>query len=347
MKRTFVLYPLLILLAFVAGCTSSTEVYLSPYTGSPGEVIVVMSDQNWDNAPGTMVRAGLLQDAFGIDKHEPSFDLMQAEEENFGQLLRVHRNIIIVRIVDSDANEVPRIEFKKSVWSKEQLVIEINARNYEAFEEVWSQNLPSIVAQLNKEDKARLMDKYDKQRNVHIKAKLEEKYKLSLNVPTDFDIVRESEDFIWIRREAQRFVRENGVGADHDITQNVFIYSYPYTDTAQFTTEAQLAMRDSIGKNFVPGNIVGSYIQTEKVHFKPVFVETEKFGQYALEIRGLWKLEGAPGAFMGGPFIGLTCYDERLGRLIYIEGNVFAPKFPKREYVRELEAMIYSISTVE
>ena len=347
MKR-YLIFLLITTLGFAtAGCEGGGEIYLPPYTGSPGEVVVVIDDQLWESKTGETIREYFSRDVPGLDKHEPYFSIVQRTQANFGQLLQVHRNILIVRVQDTDANEEPRLDLKKNMWANDQLVIEINTRNEDAFVKTFSEQGEALIAMINKHDKERLMDKFYQQRNVPIKTKLEEKYKLSLNVPRDFEIVKETEDFIWIRRQMQRFLRNNYGGADHDINESIFVYSYPYNDTSMFTADWQLMMRDSLLKEFVPGTVIGSYMTTERHFFEPVYANTEVMGQFAIELRGLWKLDGAPGAFMGGPFIGLAAYDEKRGRIVYVEGNVFAPKFDKREYIRELEAMIYSVIAVE
>ena len=46
---------------------------------------------------------------------------------------------------------------------------------------------------------------------------------------------------------------------------------------------------------------------------------------------------------MGGPFVSLTRIDEMNMQIITIEGFVFAPKYDKRNPLRQLEAMIYSL----
>ena len=62
-----------------------------------------------------------------------------------------------------------------------------------------------------------------------------------------------------------------------------------------------------------------------------------------MEIRGLWRMEND---FMGGPFISLTCLDEKNNTLITAEGYVFAPQFDKLLYLHEVEAMVKSIKEV-
>jgi len=330
-------------------CDGDPAQYLPSFSGSPGELIVVVDDALWDTEVGDILREGFQKPVPGLDHNEPSFSLMQYSEANFGDLLSLHRNIVQIHIEDTDANDQARHKIQKNVWANGQLVIEVYARNASDFKDFFEATSDAYVAKINEEEKSRMMSRFFNLRDVDIKKTMEEKYKLSLNVPQDFTIMKETENFIWIRRNMQKYLQGgSGVGGMyHDINENIFIYSYPYTDTAMLSAEYQLSMRDSICKMYVPGDVLGSYMATEYQNFDPVYIPIEFRENRGLELRGLWKLDGARGAFMGGPFIGLTCYDSKLNRIIYIEGNVFAPKFSKREYIRELEAMIYSVEPVE
>jgi len=53
----------------------------------------------------------------------------------------------------------------------------------------------------------------------------------------------------------------------------------------------------------------------------------------------LWNMENA---FMGGPFVHYAFVDKTGKQLICVDGYVFAPKFDKREFLRELEAIALS-----
>ena len=48
--------------------------------------------------------------------------------------------------------------------------------------------------------------------------------------------------------------------------------------------------------------------------------------------------------FMGGPYINYSMVDEKRNRVICIDGYVYCPKFDKREYLREQEALIKTIT---
>ena len=63
-------------------------------------------------------------------------------------------------------------------------------------------------------------------------------------------------------------------------------------------------------------------------------------GMYAVAYRGLWKMEND---FMGGPFVHYTLLDKDQMRIINLDAFVYAPKFNKREYLRELDAIIKGV----
>ena len=63
-------------------------------------------------------------------------------------------------------------------------------------------------------------------------------------------------------------------------------------------------------------------------------------GNYASEMRGLWKLEGD---FMGGPYVSLSELDAANQRIITAYAFVYAPSKDKRNFIRQMEAMIYSL----
>lgn len=78
--------------------------------------------------------------------------------------------------------------------------------------------------------------------------------------------------------------------------------------------------------------------------FVPKEREISMNGLYAKELRGLWFIKGD---FMGGPYVNYTFVDEKRNQVICIDGYVFAPKFDKREFLRELEAFALSAKLVE
>jgi hypothetical protein len=60
-------------------------------------------------------------------------------------------------------------------------------------------------------------------------------------------------------------------------------------------------------------------------------------------LRGLWKLENA---FMGGPFINISLLDENRNRVVTVDAFVYAPGLDKRNYVREVEAILNTFKII-
>ena len=152
-------------------------------------------------------------------------------------------------------------------------------------------------------------------------------YRIKLHVPIGFNIVKKDSDFVWIRYDTPL------------ITQNILVYTYPYDSDSTFTSKFQLGKRNLIMRKNIPGPIPGSYMTTE-MELPIDFNILKHNGNYASEMRGLWKLEND---FMGGPFISLSVLDGSRRRVVTIEGNVYAPKNNKRNYLRQCEAMVYSL----
>ena len=50
---------------------------------------------------------------------------------------------------------------------------------------------------------------------------------------------------------------------------------------------------------------------------------------------------------MGGPFVSLTQYDEQRGRIVTVDGYVYAGKKDKRNYMRQIEAIISTMKFAE
>lgn len=340
------LFILLVSIAF-SGCEKSGQRYLPPYSGKSGEVQVVMNDVYWDSEAGDIVRDILEIPAPGLANAENSFTYNQTAEKRFGSLLRSHRNLLVANIKDRDEYDTSEIKFLKDRYANGQLYIEVTARTPSAFIEIMAENRMRIIQTLNQLELERLMDRFEKQRNVKVKKHLQEKHNLAVNVPKDFEIVKDTTKgnvtFVWIRRVMEKYL-SGPSGGNHPIIQNLMIYYYPYGDTAAFTTEYQLKMRDMVAKSNVPGPIDGSYMTTERKYVQPTTYETSIDSLYALQVSGNWKLENA---FMGGPFTNVSVLDEGRNRIISMDASVYAPKFGKREYMREMEAMIHSIEIAD
>ena len=61
-------------------------------------------------------------------------------------------------------------------------------------------------------------------------------------------------------------------------------------------------------------------------------------------MRGLWRVEND---FMGGPYISLAVLDDENQRVVVAFGYVFAPSKNKRNFLSQVQAMVYSLKLNE
>ena len=72
----------------------------------------------------------------------------------------------------------------------------------------------------------------------------------------------------------------------------------------------------------------------------PVTVTFRKYhGREFAETRGYWGVEND---YMGGPFVSHSFYSPDGKSIIVLEAFVYAPRYDKRQYLRQAEAILYS-----
>ena len=156
---------------------------------------------------------------------------------------------------------------------------------------------------------------------------LKDKYDLMLNAPANMTYYRDTTDFFWASNNANTG------------RTDLIVYTFPYSDPNTFTAEYLIAKRDSVLKVNLPGAFPESHMATEtraEVTYTPITVN----GKYCGEMRGLWKMVGD---MMGGPFVSHVRLDEKNNRVVVAEGFVFAPETDKRNFIRRIEAALYTL----
>ena len=165
--------------------------------------------------------------------------------------------------------------------------------------------------------------------NSQMESEAFKRFGIQILIPFEMTNNNYGENFMWISN--------GGVKARQDLV----IYSYPYTDVKNLELNNLIHKRDSILKANIPGPDEGSYMGTELVYHTPSLNEIAINNAYCAEVHGLWKVMN--GGLMGGPFVSHTRIDEINNRVITIEGFVFAPERDKRNYIRQLEAILYTV----
>lgn len=207
----------------------------------------------------------------------------------------------------------------------------MSAKNDSELKALFDENKDKIVGLLFKAERDRLMANYKKYKEENVIKALKDRQAIHLTIPKGYTYDLDTNNFVWISHETP------------EISQGIFIYSYPFTDDSTFTLNYQIAKRNEILKLYVAGEGSATFMTTEE-QVPPTFKAYNWKGDYTAEIRGLWKVQGD---FMGGPFMSLSRINEKTNQVVTVEGYVYAPKYDKRNYMRQLEAILYSFDFVE
>ncbi|NQU87993.1 MAG: DUF4837 family protein [Mariniphaga sp.] len=323
-----ILKPIFLLLAalLVISCNeNSNQGIKRSITGRAGEMVIVISKDHWESSPGEVLRNTVGQPQLSLPQDEPIFNLVDIPHNAFDNIFKTTRNIITTKISASVEN--PGVQFINNVWASPQATVAINAKNKVEFEKLLNENSGKIISYFMKAEKSRLQSTYRKIHDKGVLNTLQEKFDITMYCLPGFQLATEKNDFIWYRYDSP------------DVTQGIFVYSVKYNSDSIFSSEFLLYKRNEMLKKYVPGPTEGSYMSTE-MRFEPVFNIFEHNGNYTAEMRGLWRTEND---FMGGPYIQIAELDASNQRVVIAEGFVYAPGKNKRNLLRQVEAMIYSM----
>ena len=316
------------------GC-GKNERLLTSATGSIYECLIV--SPNAVKAPLCDV---MEVDMYGLPQMEPTFTVTHVTNAQFDDFLKSTRNILLV---DINPNKYTFVKVLKSrdVWSTPQAMIRIQAPSDELLLDYWTENGDKLREWFVQEELARQIRFYRASTNKDARAYLN-KQGYDLLIPEDFITVKserlavngDSIDVLWTC---------NNKGP---MRKDIVVYSYPYTAQEQFSGEAIIAMRNAVLGQLVSAQVEGSYMGTEYKHFPPVTRQVPALrdsvgGFYAMETRGLWKIYN--GEAMGGPFVSLTRLDQVNGRVVTAEAFLFAAGQKKRNTLRQIEAILYTL----
>ncbi len=331
MKTTKILFILSVaILLLQTACNSTRDTNLPGITGKSGEIIVVTENHRWQDTLGKTIRSILQEELLYLPQAEPMFSLIHIAPAQFGKIFQTHRNILFLKL-HSDSLK-PRISVRRNVWASPQLVMDMIGPSDTSLCRYILESREQITDRFNQAEKQRLISNARKYQDMEIVNTLKEKHRLSLYIPRGYSLDVDSADFAWISLESPT------------TTQGILIYISPYQNPNVFTLENMIRRRDRFLRRYVPGPLPGSRMATETI-LTPRLTEFEDKGHYFARLEGLWKLEGR--GSMGGPFVSLTTVDEKRNRVVTAEGFVFAPGEEKRELLRHVEAIIYTLQIVE
>lgn len=297
--------------------------------GNTSEILVVVeNERQWEGMIGKVIRENLGREQYGLNQSEPVFDLAHVSKSSLSDLLKKHRNLLIVEI----DKKIPqtKIEISTDLWSKPQQIIRITAPDNEAFVKTFEENVHLLEEKYDKTERDRILTVFRTSLNGKALKQLKRNFDLKMTIPREFYLAKSDADFMWLRKEVEKY------------GQGIMIMSEPYMDTAQFSSPSIVARLNRYMKQYIPGPSNGSYMKIDEEYFPPRSTVVNDFiTDYTVKTSGLWMLEND---FMGGPFLSYSFVDQRNHQIITLCGYVYQPNRKKRDLLRQLEAIMYSVS---
>ena len=351
--KTIQAWSFVALVCFLVGCEGAAEKFkeeLLPKAGGEiGEIILVIDSAQWRGDIGRELKETLRAPMIGLPQDEAMISVNKVNPMKLNNLLKTATNMIFVMTLDSKTDEsktvrryfsnqsLNRIQQDTSLWmtirndefAKGQVALYLFAKDEETLVRKLDTNMGRIRAFFESVEQKRIKKKLFASRASEVERAIRESQKVNLQVPFGWELARNLPNFSWIR-----FLE-----ADREM--DVFIYQEPYQSQSIFNNIPTL--RDKVTEQFLRDSEKSElFITRQDV---PIYQETVNFqGNYAKKAKGLWKISDNSG---GGPFVSYTIVDEASQRLFYVEGYVYYPAGRKKNFVREVDAILSTFAPVQ
>lgn len=319
-----------VMLATVTSCKDTpgkSSAMRSPVSGAANELLLIMNKSLWKGSIGDTIRNYFEQPQLGLPQPEPIFNVLNLPLASFEKNLKSHRNVLIVDI--SSKIDSATFLFKESPWARSQKLFKISAPSDSAFYRLFNANKDRMMSTYLKAERERMVEVYKKTPDTKIFKLFKDKYNMLLYCPGGYKINKDTSDFVWISSET--YVDSKGL---------VF-FQENYTSESQFNYQIIMDRVNEELKKYIPASLPKSWMALDLN--VPVTAATYNYDgvHYAVVIKGLWT---AVNDFMAGPFVLNVVLDQQHNRVIYMMGYVYAPDGRKRNMLRQVESILYTMN---
>ncbi|MFK5957553.1 MAG: DUF4837 family protein [Lutibacter sp.] len=315
---------LLVIVSFLISCDSgNNKRVLSGANGRINNLLIVMKNSEWQGEIGDELRKFIAEPVLGLPQPEAQFEVSQVPLESFGSMFKASRSILNIGIADKNSFTIAT-----DVYASPQKIITITGENKEELIKEIQKNSSVIVSEFKKSDLRAIRKKILKEYWKPSTIETFKKQGFTLKIPKNYSKVEDNGNFVWYRYHL--------FGGN---SMELISYTVPITSDDDENGNNIVAIRDTMGKKYIPGELEGSYMTTEEAYTPHIF-EVKLDGKKAFETRGKWEIKGV---FMAGPFLSYTVVDKPNNRLVVVEGFTYAPSINKRDYMFELEAILKTL----
>ena len=305
----------------LVSCDKEVKNFKPQSSGRINSISVIIDKPSWDGKIGDAIRDKYASEFIGLPQVEEAFTLNYIPYEAFTGFGRTARNVIYINKKKQDKPRMIRDRY-----ARPQLFLEVSGLDNESIIQGILSSFEFSSAQFQNgeitENKNRILNSLLKDTGL-------DSLNISLNIPSAYSVFKNEPETVWLQKPLK-----NG-------TSNLIIkdLNSSVSDFEKINLNDVVSLRDSIGKEFIPGRVENSYMITEKEYLPYISYQSVN-GFEAIETRGTWEVKGD---YMGGPFINYIIKDTLNNSLLYVEGFVFSPSQRKRDKMIELEAVIKSM----
>ncbi|WP_445749049.1 DUF4837 family protein [Polaribacter sp.] len=307
-------------------CTGNDKYVLKDSIGSINKVMVVAKVSDWTGDIGQEIRTSFGELMVGLPQPEPILTLSQVAPSGFSTMMKAHRNLLIISESDNEGFSV-----RNNVFAQPQTIVYVQGKDDETIIKLLQKHKNDIKKIFIDADIKFTQRIFEKDKLAENQFKTIKNLGISITIPTTFKLVDDTGEFLWLRQHLLSGIAKTG-------SNNILVYSIPL-ENEETVAENIVAVRDSIGKKYIPGSFEGMYMITEAA-YTPFTFDATIDGKKAYETRGKWEVKDD---FMAGPFLNYSIIDKKNNRVVVFEGFTYAPSVNKRAFVFELEAIAKSI----
>ena len=323
MKR-FLFISLFVCICLFSCQTRSGSGNLPMSIGSAGEMLVIMRDYLWKGSYGDSVRKYFSEPVWGLPAQEPMYTMSQ--KDALTPLLQRYRNVLIINV--DPGFEYSNIRVRENLHANNQVVYNVDVPSADSIVSCVYKNKDRIIAHFLMKDRDAIIQDYKRNVARPVVDSLKKKFMIDILIPKPYELDVDRDNFVWISRE------------EGHRTWGILIWEQPYLRLSQLDTDSLIFNMNAMTRRHVPGRRVGSYMADEPL-VPPEVKRFYKNDIYCVQLNGLWQMENG---FMGGPYVNHTIVDIQRGRLVTAMGFVFYPNREKRQMIRQLEAILYTMN---
>lgn len=331
MKKLLHLCLLTMLVVSAVGCDAFhtlTKRRKALAQGHPYELMVVCDQPKWKGAVGDTVRAALASPVMWLNQSEPHYNLIHVLERGFTGIMADHRNVMKLLVDPSVEKAEAAVAY--DVNSSPQIVVTVQAPTEEALIGYISDHRAELVQVYEAAERDRAINVNNLYHEEEIEQTIFDTFGVWMKVPKGYMLAVHQPDFIWLRKE----YASSGLG--------IVLYAYPYEGKESLSADTLLEKRNEFVSR-IPGPLDGSYMTTAKI-LRPDYRMFRLENRLWCEQRGFWDVEGD---YMGGPFISFSTLNKARKQVFTMDCYIYSPKLPKRNYLREMEHLLYQVQIPE